>query len=278
MLAGYHLSIRNGYYGAACAAAANGLTAYQYFPKNPRSLAVKVFDASDAARCRSFCREHRLLSIAHSAYPVNPAADDPDFRRAMAASLINDLEIAEACGSLGVVVHFGKYAGSDILQGYKNTLQLLNELLSAHRGQTLILLENQAGGGTPMGTTPEEMMQIRKLCANPDRVAFCLDTCHLFASGVWTGTNWNEVARRGERLGFFAHVRAVHLNDSLFPSGSLRDRHARIGKGCIPADGWRSCLRYLDGLQVPCILETPDNHHTCDHREEFAFIRRLLTE
>ncbi|MDU5949500.1 MAG: TIM barrel protein, partial [Paenibacillus macerans] len=122
---GGHLSIRGGYFGAAKAALGLGGGAFQYFPKNPRSLTVKSFDPRDAANCRSFCREHGLVSVAHTPYPSNLAvsSDDTAAYRRVVDSLRNDLAIAEACGSLGIVVHFGTFKSGNPLQGYQNIIQ-----------------------------------------------------------------------------------------------------------------------------------------------------------
>jgi deoxyribonuclease IV len=276
MKIGCHISIRRGYLQAARTAAAIGAESFQYFPKNPRSLTVKDFDRKDAEACAEFCREYGLVSIAHTPYPVNLAVPPSELRNATVASLKNDLEIAEACGSVGIIVHFGKSKENDPLQGYKNIIQCLNDTLIGWQGRTLLLLENQAGEGSGMGTTLEEMVQIRKLSAYPDKIGFCLDTCHLFASGVWTGSNTAEWIRKGRELGYFEHLKALHLNDSVYPSASGKDRHASIGQGHIGADGFRTLFKLLamPGV-VPGVLETgagPDG----THRDEITLVRTLL--
>lgn len=253
---GCHVSIRRGYEAAAKIARTLGCSIFQYFPKNPRSLAVKAFDAEDARRCRQFCREHDLLSVAHAPYPVNLAAEDAGLREAIFHSLRNDLAIAEAVGSIGVVVHFGKFAGTDPLKGYRNILQMLNRMLADWDGHALLLLENQAAGP---GTSLEEMVQIRSLSDVADRIGFCFDTCHAFASGLWDGTNWPEVADKGRALDWFRHVKVVHLNDSRHPSGSRRDAHANLGRGHIGRDALAPLVRSLAGYGLPFVLETPSS-------------------
>src|SRR5690554_6774066 len=144
MRVGCHVSIRRGFYAAAQNALAVGCGVFQYFPKNPRSLIVKSFDLADASRCKELCKTHQLESIAHTPYPVNLASDNQELRKLTVISLLNDLAIAEACGSMGIVVHYGKYSGNDPLQGYRNVIQLLNEVLQAWHGKAMILIENQA--------------------------------------------------------------------------------------------------------------------------------------
>jgi deoxyribonuclease-4 len=272
MRLGCHLSIRRGYSGAARTAYALGAGAFQYFPKNPRSLQLKQFDAADAAECRAISERYGLRSIAHAPYPANIAVDDDEMRRAVAESLRNDLAIAEACGSVGLVVHFGKYRGKDALQGYKNSIQCLNDVLSGWDGQALVLIENQAGEGTDMGLTLDESVTLRQLTRYPEKIGFCLDTCHLFAGGVWNGRNWREVARHGEEIGYFSFLKAVHLNDSAYPSGSKRDRHAGFGQGLIGTKGLQELLASPWLRDLPIILETPPGSDGT-HRAEMARIR-----
>jgi deoxyribonuclease IV len=275
MRIGSHISIRRGYLQAAKTAAAIGATAFQYFPKNPRSLSVKSWDPKDAAACAAYCREHGLISIAHTPYPVNLAGPEGELRRVTVQSLRNDLEIAEACGTMGIIVHFGKSKEIDPLQGYKNILQCLNEALSGWSGSTLLLLENMAGEGSAMGTTLEELVQIRKLSDFPERIGFCLDTCHLFASGGWRKGELEQWVGRGEQMGFFGHLKALHLNDSVYPSGACKDRHAPIGQGHIGLDSFRELLHRLPVRNIPAVLETePGADGT--HREEIALVRGLL--
>lgn len=271
---GCHISIRQGYAGAARIASAIGASAFQYFPKNPRGLSVKAFDAGDAAECGAICRTHGIRSIAHTTYATNLAAEGA-IREATIRSLRNDLEIAEACGSDGVVVHFGKWrAGADPLAGYRVIISALNETLAGWEGSAKLLIENQAGEGTSVGATLEELCTIRNLSSRPDCIGFCLDTCHLFASGVWDGTNWQSVAENGRRLGFWEHLGAVHLNDSAHPSGSRRDRHANIGQGAIGAAAFAEVLRTPELSGIPVVLETPDPTNM-SRQEEIDTVRAL---
>ncbi|MDF2923392.1 MAG: putative endonuclease [Paenibacillaceae bacterium] len=275
MKVGCHISIRRGYTQAARTAAALGAASFQYFPKNPRSLTVKAFDRQDAEACAAYCREHGLLSIAHTPYPVNLAVPESPLRRATVASLHNDLEIAEACGSLGIIVHFGKSKETDPLQGYKNIIQCINEALSGWKGNTMLLLENLAGEGSAMGTTLEELTQIRRLSDYRDRIGFCLDTCHLFASGVWRRDNLRRWMANGEELGFFSHLKALHLNDSAYPSGACKDRHANIGQGHIGLEGFRELFSLLPVRELPAVLETGAGSDG-SHRMEMELVRSLM--
>lgn len=275
---GGHLSIRGGYYGAAEAAYRMGAGAFQYFPKNPRSLTVKKFDERDAECCRKFCQNHDILSIAHTPYPsnlaVSAASQAEQFERTV-KSLRNDLEIAEACGSVGIVVHFGIYKERNPLQGYQNIIQCINEVLRDWQGQSKLLIENQAGDHGDMGMTVEELVQIRKLSDHPERIGFCLDTCHAFASGMWTGEQDDTFAAKAEELGFWDALAAVHLNDSKYPALSRKDRHARVGQGYIGENGFRRLLKDSPVKEKPLILESEAGSDGT-YREDMDRIRRWV--
>ncbi|KKK37729.1 endonuclease IV [Mesobacillus campisalis] len=257
---GSHVSIRNGYYGAAKRAASNGAAAFQYFPKNPRSLSVKAFDRQDAESCKQFCREHGILTVAHT--PYSTSLTPPDDKKEMTInSLLNDLEITQACGSVGVVVHFGsQISSSDPLASYHLMIEMLNTVLSQWDGDSLILLENNAGTKGALGITFEEMVQIRSLCDEPEKIGFCFDTCHAFASGLWDGRNTGEIVSKGEDLGYWTHLKAVHLNNSKYPTGSKKDRHANIfNSGHIKELELEQLVRVPLLKEIPFILETPDD-------------------
>lgn len=270
---GSHVSTRRGYYEAARAVRRMGGDAFQYFPSNPRTLVSKAVDEADAARCAAYCREEGIVSIGHSAYGINPAATGESAAQ-MQACTLGDLAIAEACGSIGTVVHFGVIRGDDPLQGYRDMISWLDATLSRWTGKALLLLENQAGNHGQGGMTPEEMVQVRSLSAYPDRIGFCLDTCHLFASGEWNGSDWEVFRRRAERLGYWDHLAALHLNDSLYPAGSRRDRHAPIGEGYIGDERFGELLATPELDRVPCFLETPPDADGT-HTRQIARVRRL---
>jgi deoxyribonuclease IV len=265
---GCHVSIRNGYLGAAKHALSLGGRAYQFFPKNPRSLSVKDFNRGDAASCKAFCEENNLISVAHTPYPTSLTPSD-DKREITIKSLKNDLEIANACGSAGVVVHFGSpIPGEDPLASYQLMIQMLNAVLNDWDGYCKILLENNAGRPGSMGTTIEELVQVRNLCEHPEKIGFCLDTCHAFASGMWTGKNWDELEEKGTELGYFQHLTAVHLNNSRYASGEGKDRHANIfHNGHITEEQFTKLVLSPVMKNVSFVLETP-SEYGITHGEE----------
>ncbi|MBC8079304.1 MAG: deoxyribonuclease IV [Gorillibacterium sp.] len=274
---GCHVSIRRGYLECARRALGMGAGAFQFFPKNPRSLTIKNYDPSDAAKCAAFCREHQLASVTHAPYPTNLAIKEPELLDLIIRSLQNDLAITNACGSIGLVVHFGKSKSSDPLEGYRDILDCLNRVLLDSEGESLVLLENQAGEGSTMGTTLHELVQIRSLADKPEKIGFCFDTCHAYGSGLWKKGKWAELERLGTELDYWRHVKVVHFNDSVYPSGSFKDRHAQVGSGLIGLEQMSQVIRSAQLSANPFILETAEGVDGT-HKEEMALLRKLAIQ
>ncbi|MBS4176518.1 deoxyribonuclease IV [Lederbergia citrea] len=270
---GCHLSIRQGYEGAAKQAFAMNAGAFQYFPKNPKSLAVKNFNRDDALRCNEFCKEKAIISAGHSPYPTSLTPQNEKKREQVIHSLLNDLEIAEACGSIGIVVHFGKQLNkTNPLESYHLIIGMLDEILHQWEGKAKVLLENNAGFPGTIGTTLEELVQVRKLCNHPEKIGFCLDTCHAFASGLWDGENWHEVLKKGMELGYFEELKLIHFNNSKYDTRSGKDRHAPIfGSGYITEAQFDQLVTTPQLANIPFILETPKEEMS--HEKEIKLIQ-----
>lgn len=289
---GCHLPLRGGYAHAAQLAVqlqqAVGVRSYQYFSKNPRGLSVKSGFETDAQTARNICRQHGIESIAHTPYPTNLAVDaarSPEKFQLTVQSLLNDLMIAEACGSVGIVVHFGSYKGgagasatdAEKLHSYENIIVTLNTVLSVWNGHAKLLIENQAGNHGGLGATFEELVSIRRLSNFPDKIGFCFDTCHAYASGLWNPSATNEMLEAGSCHDYWNHVQAVHLNDSREAYGSKQDRHANLGQGYIGADSIAILLRSKELEHCMFVLETPGDA-SGGHGQEWMFIQNILQQ
>ena len=70
-------------------------------------------------------------------------------------------------------------------------------------------------------------------------------------------------------------IRAVHLNDSLKPHGSHRDRHARIGRGELGEAGIRAVVTHPFLATLPLCIETPVDD-LLDYADEIRAVRGLI--
>ena len=82
-----------------------------------------------------------------------------------------------------------------------------------------------------------------------------------------------EIGYRFEQLTL---LRAVHLNDSMMPFDSRKDRHAVIGDGEIGLEALLNVMRYPKLKDLPFYLETPLDD--AGHKDEIARLKEYLGE
>ena len=152
--------------------------------------------------------------------------------------------------------HPGSHVGQGSEAGIEKTAALLNTLLKPDTAAT-VLIETMAGQGSEIGGTFEEMGEILRRVELQEKVGVCLDTCHVFAAGYDIVHDLNGVLEQFDRHIGLDRLKALHVNDSLFPLESHKDRHAPIGKGCIGLDALLALVNHPALTQLPMILETP---------------------
>ena len=260
-LLGAHFSIAGGLERALEQAAAYGCPVVQLFTKNASTWKERTVTAAEAA---AFRRRRRALDIryaaAHSSYLINLAAGDAQKRRRSTAALGAELERAAALGLDAVVLHPGNHMGAGAAAGVARIVEGIDRALSGRPAAGVrLLLETTAGQGTGLGHTFEQLAEIRRGLAQPERIGFCLDTAHVFAAGydLRTAAALAGTLAAVEAVLGLAGLELIHLNDSLKPFGSRVDRHATIGAGHIGAAAFRRIMREPRLAGVPKILETP---------------------
>jgi deoxyribonuclease IV len=271
---GCHLSISSGLTAAAQQALRLGAESFQIFTKNPRAFRGKAPDPDAAAKGVAFCREQLLPVVAHAPYITNLSTPDEALRAISIASLVLDLQIAEAYGAVGLVCHMGKHVAMGEEYGMKRMAETIDMILDQYRGPVPFLLENTAGQGTELGTRLEQCLEARAITGAPERIGFCFDTCHAFVSGQYVPETWADLVAQARRSGYWQLVKAVHLNDSKAEAGSRKDRHANLGKGFIGEEGIGAILRSGAFEGLPVILETPVDSEE-EYGPEMAYARSL---
>jgi len=220
-------------------------------------------DPSDIALLRQArARLHLEPLVIHCNYLVNLATLDPVVREKSIASFRGELDRAAAIGAEYLVLHPGNYRGQSIDEGIAGFVLGLAEAARGFRAPGLtVLLENTVGGGCQIGSRFAELRMIRDLAASETDlpIAYCLDTCHLFAAGFDISAAEglaNTIADVDGALGLDL-VRVIHANDSKGGLGSRLDRHENIGQGKIGEGGFRRILKHPRLRDKPFILETP---------------------
>lgn len=275
MRIGCHLSIAKGYTAAVKAAPTLGANAFQYFTKNPRGFRnAKPLDRVDAERGRALMAELDLVAVGHTPYLINLAATDDSLYDASIDALVQDLVIAEARGTYGVVVHCGKPKDQGREWGIERMHNAIRTVLE--RNQTTgvrILLENTAGQGSELGTTLDELLTLVEPFSL-DQVGICLDTQHAFAAGMLSRENPGAFAGF-DNPDFMRRLHAIHLNDSKVDFNAHKDRHELIGQGALGLDGIERIVNDARLADVPFYLETPVEKES-QYADEIATVRSLI--
>jgi deoxyribonuclease-4 len=258
---GAHMSITGGHHRAAEAAGAAGCGTLQVFTKSNNQWRAKPLLDADLAAWRDALARHRLADpVGHNSYLINLASpDDALWSRSIEAMTV-EVERAEALGLVALVSHPGAHVGSGEDAGLARAASALDEVHRRTRGVAVrIALETTAGQGSCLGASFDHLGRIVAAVAEPDRLAVCVDTCHVFAAGYRfeTEAEYNGMIEDLDRAVGVGRVRVWHLNDSLKPCGSRVDRHAGIGRGQIGAGAFRHVVNDPRFAQVPMILETP---------------------
>ncbi len=264
MLIGAHVRAGKGLVPALEPGADIGADAVQIFTQSPRMWKPSQYGDEVLAAYRAAQAEHPSVSstFCHATYLINLASPDPELAAKSRSCLTANLATADGMGAEGLVLHIGSHRGS----GFDTALPAVAEALVASLDEVdadvdscPILLENAAGAGDTVGRSFEELAQVIEAAGGDERLGVCLDTQHLWASGIPFGT----VAEADALIGLIddtvglARLRCMHLNDSKVEFGANKDRHENIGDGTIGADGLAALLGHPDLQDVPAILEVP---------------------
>jgi deoxyribonuclease IV len=237
-------------------------------------------DPADAKRLRLARERLDLHPLAiHTNYLVNLATLDPEIRAKSITSFRGELDRAALIGADYLVLHPGNYKGQTLEQGIAAFVLGLAEAADGFRAAGLtVLLENTVGSGNQIGSRFEELKMIRDLAARETDLplAYCLDTCHLFAAGftVAEADGLELTVMSVKRVLGMELVRFIHANDSKGALGSHLDRHENIGKGRIGEEGFRRILTHPDLRTKPFVLETPVDDDAAA-RADIAALKRL---
>jgi deoxyribonuclease IV len=259
---GAHLSSSGGIHTAVDRAEAIGAESLQVFTQSPRQWRPTNHDP---ATFETFCERRREVGLhgvlCHALYLCNFAATRDDVYEKSVAALKNTMEVACAIGADGVVVHVGSHLGAGLEAGMERIVPAMQQVLELTNDTTWLLMENSAGTGGTIGRSTEELATLYERLDKHPRLGLCLDSCHLYASGidVTDAAVLDALLDEVDRSIGLDRLRALHVNDSAAALGSNRDRHANIGEGLLGEElGVFLGNPRLQGL--PAVLETEGPH------------------
>jgi deoxyribonuclease IV len=255
---GAHLSSSGGIHTAVDRAEAIGAESLQVFTQSPRAWRPTNHDPANFEKFRERRAEVGLHGVlCHALYLCNLAAPDDAIYEKSVAAMRNTMQVACAIGADAVVFHVGSHLGSGFEHGLERVLPAMEQVLELSTDETWLLMENSAGTGGTIGRSIDELAAIYERLDRHPRLGICLDSCHLYASGVdvTDATRLDALLDEVESSIGLDRLRALHANDSDAPLGSNRDRHANICDGLLGEElGVFLGHPRLQGL--PAVLET----------------------
>ena len=273
---GNHTSSSKGYAAMGRQIVKNGGNTFAFFTRNPRGGNAKAIDPADVAKFQEIAREHEFGKIvAHAPYTLNACAAKENLRDFARNTFSDDLKRMEATPGNYYNFHPGSHVGQGIEAGIQKIAEVLNAVLTEEQ-TTTVLLETMAGKGSEVGSHFQELRAIMDLVEKRDKLGICLDTCHVWDGGYDIVNDLDGVITEFDRIIGLDHLKAIHLNDSLNPLGSHKDRHARIGEGQIGLDALVRVIRHPALEGKPFILETPNDDE--GWTREIALLRERYSE
>jgi len=257
---GYHISIRGGLVSAIVEGVDAGCETIQIFGGSPQQWGTPPVSDEEA---REFVETRGSSGIdpviMHSIYLVNMAAPSDSIFKRSVASLASSLAKAEKLGAIAVITHVGNHKGEGEEFGLHRIAEAVTSCLERSPGEAMLLLETTAGAGTSIGNSFEQFGAVFDMAGRPERLGFCLDTCHIFAAGydISTPAGVDSAVEELDRFVGLDRLRALHLNDSKGECGSHSDRHEHIGQGRIGLESFRYMVNHNALGDLPAIVELP---------------------
>ena len=253
-----------------------GADVVQLFVQSPRTWRFPEHDPADLEAFRSKREEAGIPALVHALYLVNLAAPDDAIYSKSIDTMRSTVDTACAIEADAVIFHVGSHLGAGFETGLERVVPALEQVLDRCNERTWLLVENSAGAGGTIGRSIDELVAIVDALGRHQRLGVCLDSCHLFVSGVDVTDPVVMSALLADvdaRIGL-DRLRALHANDAKAPLGSNRDRHDNIGEGLI-GEGLGVFLAQPAVQDLPVVLEVPGADGKGPNADEIRKLREL---
>ncbi|OXS26430.1 MAG: endonuclease IV [Acetobacterium sp. MES1] len=272
LIIGPHLSIAGGFTKAGQEAVKIKANTFQFFTRNPRGGKAKALDPEDVAGLRQIMLAHQFGDLlAHAPYTLNMCSATPKTREFARMVFKEDLLRLEELPCELYNFHPGSHTGQGVEQGISWITQILNEEMWPEQKATVVL-ETMSGKGTEIGRSFEELKMIIDQVALKDKMGVCLDTCHVYSGGYDVVGNLEGVLEDFERIIGLNYLKCLHLNDSMMPFNSNKDRHQKIGLGTLGINAFKQIVIHPQLKDLPFFLETPQEVAQ-DYQKEIELLR-----
>jgi deoxyribonuclease-4 len=255
----------------------SGYNCAQIFTKSPMS--VTNIDTSNDNNIKSYLRQNDILLFVHGQYIINGCKVVKDNLWGV-NSIIDDIMWLDNISHIpsGVVLHLGKNCKKYNLSKEQAESQMLEtiiyilEKITHKSNSTQLLLETSSGQGSEICCDLNDFKKLIQQIPTKyhNHIGICIDTAHLWGSGYDLNDN-SVVDFVFDTLSPF--IKLVHLNDSLVPLNSKKDRHAPLYSGTIftSATSLDYLLYKIKTLNIPIILETKG-----DYQQEISILREKI--
>lgn len=255
---GCHLSSSKGYYAMGKTALSIDANTFQFFTRNPRGGKAKDINPQDIQKYLNFAKEHNITSLlAHAPYTLNAASKDEGLREFAKNTMADDLSRMEFTPGSCYNFHPGSHVGQGTEAGIGYISDMLNSILKPEQ-TTTVLLETMSGKGSEIGRDFEELKEIMDRVVLKEKIGICLDTCHVWDGGYDIVNDLDGIIYKFDSILGLSNLKAIHLNDSMNPLGSHKDRHAKIGEGMIGLEALVRIINHPALKHLPFYLETPN--------------------
>jgi len=205
----------------------------------------------------------------HGIYLINLANPDSQKFHLSKISLLNHLILLKKTDCDGLIFHTGSFKEISEEDGFKRVVFGLNWIFEHFDKEVgmqktfwdspKLFLEMSAGSGKIIGDKAIELKKIYDE-VKPEyknRIGFCLDTQHMFASGYDLTNDLEGVVLEIDTVLGLENIPVIHFNDSKTQLASNKDRHENIGQGLIGEKTLRNFLNHNKLKDKDFILETP---------------------
>ena len=273
---GCHLSASEGFLAMGKTALSIGANTFQFFTRNPRGSKAKAIDPDDAAAFLALAQANGFgRLVAHAPYTINPCSKTERTREFARMTLADDLKRMEYLPGNYYNFHPGSHTEQGMEVGISQIAETLNAILKPEQ-HTTVLLETMSGKGSEVGGRFEELREILDRVALNTQMGVCMDTCHISDAGYDIAGDIDGVLTEFDRVIGLERLKAVHINDSMNPLGSHKDRHARIGEGYLGEAAFGRIINHPALRDLPFILEPPND--LAGYAREIGRLKELRAE
>jgi deoxyribonuclease-4 len=277
MLFGAHVSSAGGIDTAIDRIEKIGGDCVQVFTQSPRMWRPTNHKPEAIERFKARRSEAGIGAVVcHALYLCNLATADDVIYEKSVATMRATVDAACAIEADGVIFHVGSHLGAGFDAGLARVTAALEQILGRCAGDTWLLVENSAGAGGTIGRSLDELTALVDALDGHPRLGLCLDSCHLYVSGVdvTAPAVVDGFVREIERSVGLDRLRALHVNDAAAPLGSNRDRHANILEGEL-GEGLGAFLAHPKLQHLPTYLEVPGKDKKGPDAAEIQKLREL---